>query len=225
MEGASYAARATWRARGGYTTDTLGADRISIDKLLSSPEELSRLREVLASGGLLAIPTETHYGLAADPSSGSGVGRIFAAKGRDDGKPLPVLFGSRDQLAGLGIDAADERVARYFRIWPAALTVVLPVRAALPASRGSRTLGVRLPASAPLRELLAAVGPLTGTSANRSGEPALDDPAEVAKAFAGSIDLLVDGGTTPGGPSSTVLDATREPPVVLRAGAHAWPGI
>jgi L-threonylcarbamoyladenylate synthase len=199
--------------------------RISIERLLSSPEELSRLRELLAAGGVLAIPTETHYGLAADPSSGSGVGRIFAAKGRDDEKPLPVLFGSRDQLARLGIDAVDKRVSRYLRIWPAALTVILPVRAALPASRGSRTLGVRLPASAPLRELLAAVGPLTGTSANRSGEPPLDDPAAVAKAFAASIDLLVDGGTTPGGPSSTVLDATREPPVVLRAGAYAWPGV
>ena len=199
--------------------------RISIEKLLASPEELSVIRALLAAGGLLAIPTETHYGLAADPSSESGVGRIFTAKGRDDGKPVPVLFGSRDQLAGLGIDAADERVARYFRIWPAALTVVLPVRAPLPASRGSRTLGVRLPASAALRDLLAALGPLTGTSANRSGEPPLDDPAAVTKVFAGSIDLLVDGGTTPGGPSSTVLDATREPPVVLRAGAHAWPGV
>jgi L-threonylcarbamoyladenylate synthase len=195
--------------------------RISIETLLASPEELSAARDLLAAGGLLAIPTETHYGLAADPSSESGVGRIFAAKGRDDGKPLPVLFGSRNQLAGLGIDAADERVARYLHIWPAALTVV-PVRAPLPASRGSRTLGVRLPASALLRDLLAALGPLTGTSANRSGEPPLDDPASVERAFAGSIDLLVDGGTTPGGPSSTVLDATREPPVVLRAGAHAW---
>jgi L-threonylcarbamoyladenylate synthase len=199
--------------------------RIAIDKLLSSPKELSRLRELLDAGGVLAIPTETHYGLAADPSSESGVGRIFAAKGRDDGKPLPVLFGSRNQLAGLGIDAADERVTRYLHIWPAALTVVLPVRASLPASRGSPTLGVRLPASAPLRDLLVALGPLTGTSANRSGEPPLDDPASVERAFAGSIDLLVDGGTTPGGPSSTVLDATREPPVVLRAGAHAWPDV
>jgi L-threonylcarbamoyladenylate synthase len=197
---------------------------MSIEDLLSSPEEISHVRDLLTAGGVLAIPTETHYGLAADPFSESGVGRIFAAKGRDDGKPLPVLFGSRDQLARLGIDAVDERVSRYLRIWPAALTVVLPVRAPLPASRGSRTLGVRFPASAPLRDLLVAVGPLTGTSANRSGEPPLDDPAEVAKAFADSIDLLVDGGTTPGGPSSTVLDATREPPVVLRPGAYPWPG-
>ena len=136
-----------------------------------------------------------------------------------------MLFGSRDQLTDLGLDATDERVARYFRIWPAALTVIFPVRTPLPASRGSRTLGVRLPASASLRDLLGALGPLTGTSANRSGEPPLDDPASVEKAFAGSIDLLVDGGRAPGGPSSTVLDATREPPVVLRAGAYAWPGV
>ncbi len=183
------------------------------------------MRGLLTSGGLLAIPTETHYGLAADPSSEPGVGRIFAAKRRDDEKPLPVLIGERSQLDRLGIDARSKDLDRYFRIWPAALTVILPVRAPLPASRGARTLGVRLPASAPLRDLLVALGPLTGTSANRSGEPPLDDPDSLERAFAGSIDLLVDGGTTPGGPSSTVLDATREPPVVLREGAHSWLGV
>jgi L-threonylcarbamoyladenylate synthase len=197
--------------------------RISIEKLLSSPEELSVVRELLAGGGVLAIPTETHYGLAADPSSESGVGRIFAAKGRDDGKPLPVLIGERDQLDRLGIDSSHEDLDRYFRIWPAALTVVLSVRAPLPASRGAGSLGVRLPAHARLRDLLCALGPVTGTSANRSGKPPLDDPTAVEEIFAGLIDLVVDGGPTPGGLSSTVLDATREPPVVLREGRYLWP--
>ena len=205
-------------------TGTLPAlRRISIDQLLSTPEELSLVRDLLAAGGVLAIPTETHYGLAADPSSESGVERIFLAKGRDDGKPLPVLIGERDQLDRLGIDSRHEDLDRYFRIWPAALTVVLPMRAPLPASRGARSLGVRLPALARLRDLLCALGPVTGTSANRSGEPALDDPSAVEKIFAGSIDLVVDGGPTPGGLSSTVLDATREPPVVLREGRYIWP--
>jgi L-threonylcarbamoyladenylate synthase len=198
--------------------------RISIDKLLASPEEISRLRDLLAAGGLLAIPTETHDGLAADPFSESGVGRVFAAKGRDDGKPLPVLFGERDQLDHLGIDSRRKDLDRYFRIWPAALTVVLPVRTPLPASRGAQSLGVRLPALASLRGLLCTLGPVTGTSANRSGEPPLDDPTAVEKTFAGSIAVVVDGGPTPGGLSSTVLDATREPPVVLRQGRYSWSG-
>ena len=123
--------------------------RISIASLLASPEGLSAARDLLAAGGVLAIPTETHYGLAADPSSESGVGRNLRGQGSDDGKPLPVLFGSRSQLAGLGIDAADERVARYLHIWPAALTVILPVPAPLPASRGSRTLACVFPPQPP----------------------------------------------------------------------------
>ncbi len=82
---------------------------------------------------------------------------------------------------------------------------------------------MRLPALARLRDLLCALGPVTGTSANLSGEPALDDPSAVEEIFAGSIDLVVDGGPTPGGLSSTVLDATREPPVVLREGRYIWP--
>jgi len=196
--------------------------RLGIGQLLDSDAEIRALRLLLAAGGVLAIPTETHYGLAADPRSESGVRRVFAAKGRDEGNPLPVLFGARGQLARLGIDSESERVDRFFRIWPAALTVVLPTREPLAASRGARTLGVRLPAWAPLRDLLGAVGPVTGTSVNRSGQPALDDPDAVEEMFAAAIDLLVDGGKTPGGLSSTVLDATREPPVVLRAGAFRW---
>ena len=111
----------------------------------------------------------------------------------------------------------------YFSIWPAPLTVILPVRTPLAASRGVATLGVRLPASRPLRDLLSAIGPVTGTSANRSGSPPLSDPDAIEADFRREIALLVDGGKTPGGLPSTLLDATREPPFVLRRGAHLWP--
>ncbi len=197
--------------------------RIALDVLIDSPEQIFELRELLAHGGLLAIPTETYYALSADPDNAAGVRRVFAAKGRDDGKPLPVLFGTRTQLERMGVNAATATLDHFFQIWPAPLTVVLPVRRPLAASRGVPTLGVRLPASRKLRALLATLGPVTGTSLNRSGRPPLDDPDEIEAHFRREIDVLVDGGKTPGGKPSTVVDATEDPPAVLRDGAFPWP--
>jgi L-threonylcarbamoyladenylate synthase len=197
--------------------------RIPIEALTSPGAEVSAFRDLLSRGGVAAIPTETFYGLGADPRDEEAVRRIVAAKGRDDGKPLPVVFSRRRDLAGLGITAPEESLEEFFRIWPAALTVVLEIREPLAASRGARTLAVRMPASERLRRMLDHTGPLTATSANRSGEPPQDDPDAVERIFEGSIDRLVDGGRTPGGRPSTVLDATEEPPRVLRAGAFPWP--
>jgi L-threonylcarbamoyladenylate synthase len=197
--------------------------RIALDRLNSSPEEISRLRELLASGGLAAIPTETFYGLAADPRSDRGVARIFRAKERDDGKPLPVIVSGEAQLRALGVEVAPEALARWLAVLPAPLTVVFPIARPIAASRGERTLGVRVPASTGVRRMLEAAGPMTATSANRSGSPPCDDPDEVEAILGGDVDLLVDGGRAPGGRASTVVDATRDPPRVLRAGAFDWP--
>jgi L-threonylcarbamoyladenylate synthase len=198
--------------------------RVAIASLVSSPEEIARLRLLINRGGVGAVPTETFYALAADPFNVGAVERIFRIKERDDGHPLPVLFASLPDLESLGVTADPGALADYFAVWPAPLTVIFPIRAPIAASRGGATLGVRLPASQPLRDLLSAVGPLTGTSANRSGSPPLSEPDAVEAVFRDEIDFLVDGGPTPGGLPSTLLDATREPPVVLRRGAHAWPG-
>jgi L-threonylcarbamoyladenylate synthase len=196
---------------------------VRLSDLLASPQELASLRALLARGGVAAVPTETFYALAADPTSESGVSRIFEIKGRDDEKPLLVLFSSRAQLEALGVAARPDLLDRLFRLWPAPLTAVLPLRAPIAASRGSATLGVRMPAAPGVRELLDSVGPLTGTSANRSGEPPMADPDELVHTLGVHLDLLVDGGTTPGGAPSTILDATVEPPRLLRAGAFRWP--
>jgi L-threonylcarbamoyladenylate synthase len=194
--------------------------RIPIDALIASPEELRKLRDLLAHGGVAAIPTETFYGLAADPLNEAGVRRIFRTKGRDDGKPLPVLFGA---ASALGVVAAPDRLEQYLRIWPAPLTVALPLRAPIAASRGGSSLAVRLPASQRLRSLLRVTGPLTATSVNRSGSPAMSDPDEIEELFGRNVDLLVDGGRTPGGKPSTIVDATVDPPTLLREGAFVWP--
>lgn len=197
--------------------------RIAVGELNSSPEEIDRLRELLARGGLAAIPTETFYGLAADPKSERGVSRVFEVKGRDDGKPLPVLFATRQQLQDLGVAPRPGVLERFFEIWPAPLTVVLPLRAPIAASRGLSTLAVRIPAARQVILLLESVGAVTGTSANRSGMPPLDDPDAVQAALGDSIDLLVDAGKTPGESPSTLLDATVEPPVLIRPGAFPYP--
>lgn len=181
------------------------------------------MRELLGHGGIAAIPTDTFYALAADPFSAAGVKRVFEAKGRDDGKPLPVLFGARPQLDRLGVEEPDEKIDRYLAIWPAPLSVVLRLRVPIAASRGLSSLALRLPAAKKVRILLASAGALTGTSVNRSGSPALDNPDAVEALFRRNIDILVDGGKTPGGKPSTIIDATTDPPALLRPGAFPWP--
>ncbi len=207
-------------------TDTSAAEvrRVRLEDLLASPEELALLRDLFGRGGVAAAPTETFYGLAADPKNATAVARIAKIKGRDDRKPFLVLFSDRRQLDGLGIDAHSRTLDFWFGIWPAPITVVFGLERPIAASRGSMTIAVRQPAAPELRNLLAAVGPLTGTSANRSGCPALDDPDEVVEQLGPELDLVIDGGRTAGGLPSTLVDATQDPPVVLRAGAFAWTG-
>jgi L-threonylcarbamoyladenylate synthase len=197
--------------------------RLALGDVLRSSSEIAELAQMLGRGGVIALPTETFYALAADPRSDAGVSRIFEIKGRDDGKPLLVLFSSRGQLDALGVSARPDLLDRFFDLWPAPLTVVLPLRAPIAASRGARALGVRMPAAPRLRELLDVVGPVTGTSANAAGAPALASAGAVGEAFETTIDVLVDDGATPGGQPSTVVDATREPVELLRPGAFPWP--
>jgi L-threonylcarbamoyladenylate synthase len=192
--------------------------------LNASAEQLTDLRAMLAGGGVAAIPTETFYGLATNPKSEGGVRRLVEAKGRDDSKAMPVLFASREQLAHLGVTAGAELLDRFFAIWPAPLTVVLPIERPIAASRGLPSLAVRMPGTRPLILLLESIGAVTGTSANLSGEPPLDDPDAVAAILGGRIDILVDGGATPGGLPSTILDAMVDPHVILRKGAYRWTG-
>ncbi len=197
--------------------------RITLDQLVSSPREISRLRDLLAGGGVAAVPTETFYGLAADPKNERAVERIVGIKGRDGGKPLPVIVSGEGQLRGLGIALPAAALARWIALWPAPLTVIFPIPRPIAASRGATSLGVRVPAAAELRRVLDEIGPITATSANRSGETPCDDPDAVDAIFGRELDLLVDGGRTPGGKPSTVVDATGPSPRVVRAGAFDWP--
>lgn len=197
--------------------------RVPIDSLTGGGTEVSEIARALRAGAVLAIPTESSYGLGVDPRSERGVERVLQIKGREAGKALLVLVANRGQLEDLGVAAPKETLDRFLALWPAPLTAILPLSAPLPASCGGTTLAVRIPAHTKLRPLLEATGPMTATSLNRSGQAPCVDPDDAERLFGSEVDLLVDGGVTPGGLPSTLVDATVEPPRVVRRGAFPWP--
>lgn len=176
--------------------------------------------DVVRRAGVVLVPTETFYGLAADPASDAAVEAVHRLKRRPPDKALPVLCADHDQLASL-VDLPDRFRVRLLRMWPGALTVVLALRRPLAACPDG-TVAVRIPAHGLLRAMLYRTGPLTGTSANRHGEPARSIAAEAAASLDGTPDLVLDGGPTPGGLASTVVDLTGPEPRVLRQGSVAW---
>jgi L-threonylcarbamoyladenylate synthase len=185
-------------------------------------DSIEELRAALRRGEVLAIPTESTYGLAVDPRSVEGVAGVYALKGRDAGKALPVVAASLEQLADLGVDPADPLVAAASTLWPAPLSVVARCRRGLPAAAGDDTLAVRVPAHPQLRALLARLGhPLTATSANPSGGAGITDPRRLVRWLEtrrrGGV--VVDGGVLPGGPPSTLVAGGENGPRVLRVGS------
>jgi len=183
------------------------------------PAAVAAVRAVLASHGVTALPTETFYGLAVAPDDQSGVARVVALKGRPSEKALPVVGASLAQLEAL-VTVAEPWRSRLLEVWPAPLTVVLPL--ARPGVAFG-TLAVRVPDHGLLRILLAEVGPLTATSANRAGAPPLDDAAAVSRDLGRGLALLLDGGRTPGGLPTTLIDLSVSPPRKLRAGSFEPP--
>ncbi len=190
-------------------------------------DPIAPLRAALSSGAILAIPTESSYGLAVDPRSASGVAAIFRLKERDGKKPLPVVVADLEQAVALGVDGRDPGMLAASAHWPAALTVVVPIssalptRSALPATCGVASLAIRIPAHLGLIALLRELGHgLTATSANRSGEPPALTAEAVGELLAGCDAWIYDGGPLAGGEPSTVVvwDSTRAAFSVLRRG-------
>jgi len=176
--------------------------------------------EVVAAGGVVLVPTESYYGLAVDPLRSDAVERVLDLKGRPGDLGLPVVCSDWDQVEALVTIPSAFRV-KLSRLWPAALTVVAPSRAAVPAGRAG-TLAVRIPDNDLLRALLYRVGPLTATSANRhGGAPSTEVEAALAS-LEGSPDLVLDGGRLAGGLVSTMVDLSAPEGRVVRSGAVAW---
>jgi L-threonylcarbamoyladenylate synthase len=189
-------------------------------------EPLDPIHRLLARGGVLAIPTESSYGLAVDPRSSSGVETIFRFKQREARKPLPVVVGGTHHLEQLGVEPGDERLLALAGFWPAPLTVVVPIAADLPAAAGTRSVGVRIPDHEQLRRLLLELDHgLTATSANISGRPPVLDPAELVGLLSGWDALIIDDGVLPGGEPSTVVALTAAGLALLRQGSYPWEAV
>ena len=183
--------------------------------------QLNEIARLLSGGGVALLPTDTIYGLHARAMDETAVGRIAEIKGRAETKPFVVLASSLDDLAALGVEADPELLQALASIWPAPLTVILPLREPVAASRGAATIAVRIPALEWLRELVSRTGALVSTSANRSGEPPVQSPSQLARDLHDSLDAVVDGGVLQGAPSA-ILDITAAEPRFIREGEYSF---
>lgn len=183
---------------------------------------------VLRAGGLVAIPTDTVYGIAVALDTPGGIERLFAAKQRPPDKAIAMLLADVEQASEVGeLTPAAMALARVF--WPGGLTLVVPRRMDVPlplaltggelAPGAIPTVGLRVPDHDAPRALARALGPLPTTSANRSGEPELGDADAIEAELGDALDLILDGGPALGGPASTVVDCTGAAVVIRRVGA------
>jgi L-threonylcarbamoyladenylate synthase len=197
---------------------------LTVDPLVPDAQTLARAASIIRDGGLVAFPTDTVYGIAADPAREDAVERLYEAKGRAAGVAVPLIAGSLEQaLAAARLSEADERLARAF--WPGPLSIVAPASAHI-ASRlrgDDGTVAVRVPDHPVARALaLAFDAAITATSANLSGSPAAGSGRDAAAALDGRVDAVLDAGPAPGGPPSTIVRLTDRGPQLLRRGAIAW---
>jgi L-threonylcarbamoyladenylate synthase len=197
----------------------------SARKIAANAAGLAEAARILRRGGLVAIPTETVYGLAADATSDAAVARIYAAKARPEFNPLIAHVASLEAAFEQGVFRADAlRLAEAF--WPGPLTLVVPLApgaSVCAASRaGQQNVALRVPAHPVALAIISAAGrPLATPSANRSGRVSLVTAAHVARDFAGEIDLILDGGRCPVGLESTIIACLEQHPRLLRPGGIA----
>lgn len=181
---------------------------------------LEQALEVLHSGGLVAFPTDTVYGLGALAFMGSAVEGIYAAKNRPVEKAIPVLIGDPGDIGKVASEVPELAEKLAGRFWPGPLTLVVPKHPGLPTAVSvTGTVGLREPDHPLARALLQRAGPLAVTSANLSGESSPTTADEVLAQLGGRIALILDGGQTPGGVPSTVVDCVGSEPRILREGA------
>jgi L-threonylcarbamoyladenylate synthase len=184
-------------------------------------EGLAVAAETVTEGGLICYPTDTVYGLGCDPFNTTAIVKTIAAKGKRD-KAMPVLVRSIDDAERLAFfsESARKLTDAY---WPGSLTIVLLARDDIPSALSpERTVGLRSPKHAICQQLLGLCsGYLVGTSANLTGKPPATSAEEIVNQFGDRVDIVLDGGRSPVGVASTVVDLTREHLVVLREGPIA----
>ncbi len=199
--------------------------RVFVDPGAPQRDAIDEAAKWIRAGSVVAIPTDTLYGLAADPFNTGAVARVFVVKGRAAARALPLIAADAAQIARhLGaLPEMAMRLADHF--WPGPLTMLMPAAAALAPdlSGGTGKVGVRVPADPIARAVCAACGhPVTATSANVSGEPAPATADQVERMLGDRIEFLLDAGPTRGGAPSTIVDVTDREPRLVRAGAISW---
>ncbi len=185
----------------------------------NSPNALPSALKILKSGGLVAFPTDTVYGVGALAFDGRAIESIYKAKDRPIEKAIPILIADIEDMEKVGTNIPQMAYKLVTRFWPGPLTCIIPKQPTLPeAVSASSTVGVRVPGHEVARALLRAAGPMAVTSANISGEPSPSTAEEVYAQLIGRIPLIIDGGRTPGGIPSTVVDCSSQEIRILREG-------
>ena len=183
---------------------------------------LPLIKKILAEGGLIGFPTDTFYGIGADPFNSEAVAKIFKIKNRPTGKPILVLVSSLQQLNLLTQKISPLAQTAIDAFWPGPLTLLFEALPDLPQALtgGTGKIGVRLPSHTFTQKLIDGIGhPLTASSANLSGGNNPETAQEVEQSLGSDLDLILDGGKTKGQQPSTVLDSTDSPPRIVREGA------
>ncbi len=195
---------------------------ISVDLKKFKEEELKPAAQAIQHGRVVAFPTDTFYGLGADPFNLSAIERVYQIKGRPRSKPLLLLIDKIEQAKMLTAEIPDTFAEIAKEFWPGPLTIVLRASDRLPlkVTGGTGNIGLRLPACKLARSLIRSSGtPLTATSANLSTLPSCSSASQVLGQIGGRVDVIVDGGAVPANKPSTVIDLTGPKMQVIREGA------
>lgn len=182
--------------------------------------QIYRAAEIVHKGGVIAFPTDTVYGLGANPYIAEAVKRIYEIKQRPRNLPLPVLLADESQLELIVSDISQVARLLIEKFWPGGLTLVLPKAYSFPGGAGEHSIAVRMPDHEVTRTLIRKAGvPVIGTSANISSRSSALVPGEVREQLGDAVDMIIEGGRSPGGVESTVVDVTGSSLVILREGA------
>ena len=194
---------------------------IRIDPQQSSPQSLISAVEILRAGGVVVYPTETFYGLGVDALNQKAIKKVFTIKGRSFAQPLLILIPEQDYLPRYVTEVSEKARRLMEHFWPGPLTMVFSASPQLPSilTAGTKKIAIRISPHPIARALTSAfAGSLTSTSANISGEQSPATAKEVFSHLGGMIDLIIDGGKTPGQMPSTIVDVTFSPPQLVREG-------
>ena len=194
---------------------------LKIDSQRPDNSLIEEVSSILVAGGVVAYPTETFYGLGTDGQNEEAIRKIFLIKGRNFRNPISVIIGNANDVRGLVKEIPELALRLMEKFWPGALTIIFKASPHVSPilTAGTGKIGIRLSSHPVATALAKKLGrPITATSANLSGKQECTTADEVVQGIGDQIDAVLDGGQTPGGSGSTIIDVTTDPPAILREG-------